>query len=240
MSGTPFRILVVEHSLSAMEGMLAVLEGRGYAVHAQPSAANALHALQAQGPFDLFVINAMLPGGMDGYELCRRLRPATQAPILMVSDRSKELDKIIGFEMGADDYLAKPFSNTELLARVNSLLRRSASGQHGASAQGAVITTEHICAGGIELDKGAHKAFYNNCEIKLAPREFELLRFLMANAGNVVSREDLLREAWGWDYLTTTKTVDTHIKRLRDKVRNAGADPKLIETVRGYGYRFHK
>ncbi|MDO4503124.1 MAG: response regulator transcription factor [Coriobacteriia bacterium] len=232
------RILVVEHSLSVVERIIAALESKGHAVEAQPNAATALRTMQQEEEtFDLFVISTSLPGTVDGYELCRCLRLVTQAPILMISDRNKELDKIIGFEVGADDYLAKPFSDPELCARVQSLLRRSTA---AAPAADQAPEKGLIQASGISLDENAHTAFHGETEIQLTPREFELLSFLMRNAGNVVSREDLLREAWGWDYLTTTKTVDTHIKRLRDKIRNAGVDPKVIETVRGYGYRFHE
>ena len=218
MAASASRILVVEHSLSLVERILAALEERGLTAIAQPSAATALRAMQQEEDFDLFIIDTTLPGTVDGYELCRCLRLVTQAPILMISDRNRELDKIVGFELGANDYLAKPFSDQELCARVNSLLLLSASStQAEAKDEKAGIIT----ASGISLDESAHTASFGN-------------------AGNVVSREDLLAEAWGWDYLTTTKTVDTHIKRLRDKLRTSGADPKIIETVRGYGYRFHE
>ena len=172
----------------------------------------------------------MLPG-IDGYELCRRLRSKTTAPVLFLSARDTELDKVVGLEIGGDDYLAKPFGVRELIARVRALLRRGQGGEFpGAS--------NSITASGITLDEDAHTAAGDHGEIDLTPREFELLASLMKSAGKVVSREDLLRDAWGWEYLTETKTVDTHIKRLRDKIHAAGYDPALVETVRGYGYRF--
>ena len=172
----------------------------------------------------------MLPG-MDGYELCRRLRTKTSAPVLFLSARDTELDKVVGLEIGGDDYLAKPFGVRELIARVRALLRRS---------QGNELTpnSHAITASGITLDEDAHTATGPAGDIDLTPREFELMACLMKNAGKVVSREELLRDAWGWEYLTETKTVDTHIKRLRDKIEQAGYDPGLVETVRGYGYRF--
>ena len=164
-------------------------------------------------------------------ELCRRLRSKTTAPVLFLSARDTELDKVVGLEIGGDDYLAKPFGVRELIARVRALLRRGQGGEFpGAS--------NSITASGITLDEDAHTAAGDHGEIDLTPREFELLASLMKNAGKVVSREDLLRDAWGWEYLTETKTVDTHIKRLRDKIHAAGYDPALVETVRGYGYRF--
>lgn len=182
--------------------------------------------------YDLFVLDIMLPG-IDGYELCRRLRTHTSSPVLFLSARDTELDKVVGLEIGGDDYLSKPFGVRELIARVRALLRRSQGGDFtkGSSA---------ITAGGITLNEDAHTATGDAGDIDLTPREFELLAALMKNAGKVVSREDLLRDAWGWEYLTETKTVDTHIKRLRDKISSAGYDSGLVETVRGYGYRFKK
>ena len=182
------------------------------------------------GDYDLIILDLMLPG-MDGYELCRRLRTKTSAPVLFLSARDTELDKVVGLEIGGDDYLAKPFGVRELIARVRALLRRS---------QGNELTpnSHAITASGITLDEDAHTATGPAGDIDLTPREFELMACLMKNAGKVVSREELLRDAWGWEYLTETKTVDTHIKRLRDKIEQAGYDPGLVETVRGYGYRF--
>ena len=182
--------------------------------------------------YDLFVLDIMLPG-IDGYELCRRLRAHTSSPVLFLSARDTELDKVVGLEIGGDDYLSKPFGVRELIARVRALLRRS-QGEDFAKNSSA------ITAGGITLNEDAHTATGDAGDIDLTPREFELLAALMKNAGKVVSREDLLRDAWGWEYLTETKTVDTHIKRLRDKISSAGYDPGLVETVRGYGYRFKK
>ena len=182
--------------------------------------------------YDLFVLDIMLPG-IDGYELCRRLRAHTSSPVLFLSARDTELDKVVGLEIGGDDYLSKPFGVRELIARVRALLRRS-QGEDFAKGSSA------ITAGGITLNEDAHTATGDAGDIDLTPREFELLAALMKNAGKVVSREDLLRDAWGWEYLTETKTVDTHIKRLRDKISSAGYDPGLVETVRGYGYRFKK
>jgi len=137
----------------------------------------------------------------------------------------------VGLEIGGDDYLAKPFGVRELIARVRALLRRG-------QAKDAFPNTRAITVSGVTLDEDAHLATGDAGDIDLTPREFELLASLMKSAGKVVSREDLLRDAWGWEYLTETKTVDTHIKRLRDKIESAGYDPSLVETVRGYGYRF--
>ena len=224
------RILVVEDEASIRELVALNLKMTGWEVLEAPSAERALELIQKNPPCDVALLDIMLPG-MDGYELCRRLRSKTTAPVLFLSARDTELDKVVGLEIGGDDYLAKPFGVRELIARVRALLRRGQGGEFpGAS--------NSITASGITLDEDAHTAAGDHGEIDLTPREFELLASLMKNAGKVVSREDLLRDAWGWEYLTETKTVDTHIKRLRDKIHAAGYDPALVETVRGYGYRF--
>jgi two-component system response regulator RegX3 len=154
-------------------------------------------------------------------------------PVLFLSARDTELDKVVGLEIGGDDYLAKPFGVRELQARVKALLRRAPSG-----ARETPVAGERIEMAGITLDEAAHVAEADGRLIDLTPREFELLACLMRHGGKVLSRDQLLREAWGWEYLVETKTVDTHVKRLRDKLEAAGVEPALVETVRGYGYRF--
>ena len=224
------RVLVVEDEASIREMVALNLKMAGWEVVEAPSAERALELMHSGERCDAALLDIMLPG-MDGYELCRRLRSKTTAPVLFLSARDTELDKVVGLEIGGDDYLAKPFGVRELIARVRALLRRGQGGEFpGAS--------NSITASGITLDEDAHTAAGDHGEIDLTPREFELLASLMKNAGKVVSREDLLRDAWGWEYLTETKTVDTHIKRLRDKIHAVGYDPALVETVRGYGYRF--
>ena len=229
MNEAPARILVVDDEESITEFVSYALKKEGFAPDVVNNGEEA-YQMALENDYDLFVLDIMLPG-MDGYELCRRLRPRTSAPILFLSARDSELDKVVGLEIGGDDYLAKPFGVRELIARVRALLRRSSGSDlpgHGNA----------ITAGGITLDEDAHTATGEAGDIELTPREFELLGCLMKNAGKVVTREELLRDAWGWEYLTETKTVDTHIKRLRDKIGNAGYDPGIVETVRGYGYRF--
>ncbi len=228
MAEKPSRILVVDDEPSITEFVGYALKREGYTCDVVDNGEDAF-AMAAKNSYDLFILDIMLPG-IDGYELCRRLRAKTSVPVLFLSARDTELDKVVGLEIGGDDYLAKPFGVRELIARVRALLRRGAG--DFPSASGA------IKAGGILLDEDAHTAVGDKGPIDLTPREFELLASLMKNAGKVVSREDLLRDAWGWEYLTETKTVDTHIKRLRDKILAAGYDPALVETVRGYGYRF--
>ena len=228
MSEKQVRILVVDDEASITEFVGYALRKEGYLVDIADNGEAAL-ALARQNAYDLFVLDIMLPG-IDGYELCRRVRGFSHAPVLFLSARDSELDKVLGLELGADDYLAKPFGLREFIARVRALIRRSTNVASGSSFA--------IVASGITLNDDAHTAEGENGPIDLTPREFELLAALMKNAGKVVSREDLLRDAWGWEFLTETKTVDTHIKRLRDKIEAAGYDPGLVETVRGYGYRF--
>ena len=229
MSEYNAHILVVDDESSITDFVSYALQKEGFTVDTAANGEDAL-AMAAQTNFDLFILDIMLPG-IDGYELCRRLRTQTSVPVLFLSARDTELDKVVGLELGADDYLAKPFGLRELIARVRALLRR---------ANGQVADAEVYEASGITLSEDAHTATGEHGDIDLTPREFELMAALMKQAGKVVSREDLLREAWGWEYLTETKTVDTHIKRLRDKIEAAGYDPAIVETVRGYGYRFHK
>lgn len=223
------RILVVDDEQSITEFVGYALKKEGFQADVVDNGEAAL-AMAQKNHYDLFVLDIMLPG-IDGYELCRRLRTITTAPVLFLSARDTELDKVVGLEIGGDDYLAKPFGVRELIARVRALLRRSQGAEFGSAAN-------EITASGITLNEDAHTVTGEKGEIDLTPREFELMAALMKNAGKVVSREDLLRDAWGWEYLTETKTVDTHIKRLRDKIEQAGYDPALVETVRGYGYRF--
>jgi two-component system response regulator RegX3 len=231
MGETPARILVVDDEPSITEFVSYNLKKEGYEVTVAEDGDEALE-LAALHPFDLVVLDVMLPG-IDGYEVCRRLRQNSSVPVLFLSARDTELDKVVGLEIGGDDYLAKPFGVRELSARVKALLRRVQPG-----ARESALGAEEIVVSGIALDEGAHVATNGETLIDLTPREFELLACLMRHAGKVLSREQLLREAWGWEFLVETKTVDTHVKRLRDKLEAADVDPSLVETVRGYGYRF--
>ena len=230
---TAQRILVVDDEESITDVVSFNLEREGYDVTVAHDGSEAVE-LAGASTFDLIILDIMLPG-MDGYEVCRRIRAKSHVPVLFLSARDTELDKVVGLELGGDDYLAKPFGVRELLARVHALLRRAPLGSD-AGAEGARVFDES----GIHLDEAAHTAAYGDTAIELTPREFELLATLMSHAGTVLGREQLLKEAWDWQYVVETKTVDTHIKRLRDKLSGAGVDPAVIETVRGYGYRFVK
>ena len=225
------RILVVDDEDSITQFVSYNLRKEGYEVETVADGDAAVESASAQ-PFDLIILDIMLPG-TDGYEVCRRIRAHSDVPVLFLSARDTELDKVVGLELGGDDYLAKPFGIRELQARVKALLRRSVT----ATRTDTGVPGERLSASGITLDEASHEAVFGETPIDLTPREFELLAILMRYPGKVLTREQLLKQAWGWEYLVETKTVDTHVKRLRDKLEAAGADAALIETVRGYGYR---
>ena len=225
------RVLVVDDEDAILQFVSYNLKKEGYLVDVAYDGDEALDAA-SESEYDLVILDVMLPG-KDGFEVCRQLRAVRDVPVLFLSARDTELDKVVGLEIGGDDYLAKPFGVRELQARVKALLRRAPSGSRDSGVPG-----EHIELCGITLDEGSHVAESDGRLIDLTPREFELLACLMRHGGKVLSRDQLLREAWGWEYLVETKTVDTHVKRLRDKLEAAGVDPALVETVRGYGYRF--
>ena len=224
------RILVVDDEEPILEFVSYNLEQEGYEVTCAATGDEAL-GLAREHEYDLVVLDIMLPG-KDGFAVCRELRATSDVPVLFLSARDTEMDKVVGLEIGGDDYLAKPFGVRELQARVKALLRRGTGSKTGGPAPGETFETA-----GIVLDEGAHTAIHEGERLDLTPREFELLACLMRHQGQVLSREQLLRQAWGWEYVVETKTVDTHVKRLRDKLRRGGADPELVETVRGYGYR---
>ena len=226
------KLLVVEDENKTADYVRQGLMEAGFVVDLARTGLDGHHMAMTEA-YDLIILDVMLPG-MNGYEVCKRIRQVSSVPVLFLSARDTELDKVVGLEIGGDDYLAKPFGLHELLARVKALLRRSAGdGQADATRAPEVLTVS-----GVTLDESAHTAVSEQGPIDLTPREFELLNCLMRHAGKVLSRDQLLRDAWGWEYLVETKTVDTHVKRLRDKLEAAGVDPSLVETERGYGYRF--
>ena len=231
MSGQTPQVLVVDDEEAILEFVSYNLRKEGYEVMVATDGDEAV-SLADQHPFDLVILDIMLPG-MDGFEVCRRIRAHSEVPLLFLSARDTELDKVVGLELGGDDYLAKPFGIRELQARVKALLRRAGGARSGeGSAPG-----ERFEAAGIVLDESSHEARFGPTLIDLTPREFELLATLMRYPGKVLTREQLLKQAWGWEFLVETKTVDTHVKRLRDKLEAAGVSPTVVETVRGYGYR---
>ena len=221
------RILVVDDEPDLQDLVQLALGDAGYEVETAATGRDALGKVQQAAP-DLLVLDLMLPD-MPGTEVCRHLRgrPATEdLPILMLTAKSEEVDRIVGFELGADDYVTKPFSPRELALRVRALLRR-----RGAGAGSAENLLDHR---GISLDLERHRCSAMGRDIRLTAKEFRLLAALMRRPGHVLSRERLLENAWGSDITVTLRTIDTHLKRLREKLGSAG---DAIETVRGVGYR---
>ncbi|QQM47285.1 response regulator transcription factor [Streptomyces liliifuscus] len=219
------RVLVVDDDPTVAEVVSGYLDRAGYLVDRAEDGPTALAGAAAHWP-DLVVLDLMLPG-MDGLEVCRRLRGRGPVPVIMLTARGDEDDRILGLEVGADDYVTKPFSPRELVLRVESVLRRTRP----------VVGTRSHSAAGLTVDPAARRATKNGGELALTLREFDLLAFLLRHPGRAYSREDLMREVWGWDF-GDLSTVTVHVRRLRNKVEDDPARPSLIQTVWGVGYRF--
>ena len=219
------KILVVEDETTLRETLAYNLKREGYEVVATGDGGEALE-LARESQFDLIVLDVMLPT-LDGLSIVRILRKEQRTPIILVTARSGEVDRIMGLETGADDYVVKPFSLGELLARVRAVLRRSAP-----------EATTALQAGELTLDLIGRKAYRGKEELHLSHKEFDLLAALIKNSGIALSRDRLLQQVWGYDYPGDTRTVDVHIRWLREKIEEDAAEPKRIVTVRGVGYRF--
>ncbi|MBT3166088.1 response regulator transcription factor [Streptomyces sp. Vc74B-19] len=220
------RVLVVDDDPTVAEIVTGYLDRAGYVVDRAGDGPDALARAAAHWP-DLVVLDLMLPG-MDGLEVCRRMRGQGPVPVIMLTARGDEDDRILGLEVGADDYVTKPFSPRELVLRVESVLRRT---RPGPAASGL------LRAAGLTVDPAARRATKNGVELALTIREFDLLAFLLAHPGRAFAREELMREVWGWDF-GDLSTVTVHVRRLRGKVEDDPARPRLIQTVWGVGYRF--
>ncbi len=227
MPDNPYTILVVDDEPTILSTVQAYLEREGYTVHTAADGPSALKAARAFRP-ELIVLDIMLPG-MDGLEVLRRLRQESDVYVLMLTAKSEETDKIVGLTVGADDYLTKPFSPRELVARVKAVLRRN----RGA---GAGETT--LVFADLRIDPEARQAWKGDQPLDLTPIEFDLLFALARHRGRVLSREQLIEHVWGYDYYGDDRVVDVHIGRLRRKIEDDLANPTLIVTVRGAGYRF--
>ena len=224
------QILLVEddHDIAAL--LRLNLEDEGYAITHEPDGGSALHRLEKQ-PWDAVILDLMLPN-VDGLEICRRIRQMTRyLPVIIISARSSETDRITGLETGADDYLAKPFSVQELIARIKALFRRQ-------QAMGQVQTDGQIQAHGLTIDPLARSVLLHGQVVDLTPREFELLYFFARHPGEVFSRLALLDRVWGYQHEGYEHTVNTHINRLRSKIERDPAEPDIILTVWGKGYKF--
>ncbi len=226
-------VLVVDDDESVGDVVAAYLERAGMEVRRATDGIDALEAAAAERP-DIVVLDLMLPG-VDGLEVCRRLRRRQPGiPIVMLTARGEEDDRIRGLEVGADDYVTKPFSPRELVLRVQSVLRRAASDESGAPAAGL---PESSVDGDLVIDRRARRATLDGRELTLTAREFDLLSWLVAHPGDAVRRDDLMREVWGWDF-GDPSTVTVHVSRLRDKIERDPASPRRLVTVFGVGYRW--
>jgi len=224
------RIVLVDDDANLRHTLGYALRQEGFEVFAAEDGERGLEAFHQSRP-DVVLLDVMLPN-LDGFEVCRRIRKESDVPILMLTARDTELDKVVGLELGADDYLAKPFSTRELVARVRALLRRTR--------QTAAPVGERLESAGLLLDAVRHRVTLEGREISLKPKEFDLLAFFMAHPGQVFGREQLLASVWGYDFAGDSRTVDTHVKTLREKLDDDAEHPLWIDTVRGVGYRFRE
>lgn len=223
------KILIVEDEKSFSEPLSFLLGKEGYLVEVAADGNEALIKFE-KGGADLVLLDLMLPG-MPGTEVCRQIRTTSNVPIIMLTAKDDEVDKVVGLELGADDYVTKPYSARELLARIRAVLRRG--GDSTAELDGGPL----VQVGEIKLDVDRHIVTFKGENIALPLKEFELLEFLMRNAGRVLTRIQIIDRIWGNDYVGDTKTLDVHIKRLRSKLEADPANPELIQTVRGLGYK---
>ena len=237
------KILVVDDEAVLVETIAYNLEQAGYEVVTAADGASALEAAQREKP-DLIILDVMLPE-MDGLEVCRQLRredATATTPIMMLTAKSDEIDKVVGLEVGADDYVTKPFGRRELLARVRALLRRTdyaAPEERNAKDTAEVPrANRELVSGPLRIDLAGRRVYSRGQVLELQPKQFELLVYLVRNRGTVLTRDQLLHNVWGYDYAGDTRTVDVHIRWLREKLEEDPANPRLIQTVRGVGYCF--
>ena len=232
------RILVVEDEKALLESLTYNLRHQGYIVDPVSDGLEALDSARKNHP-DLILLDIMLPG-MDGFEIARTLRKEMNTPILMLTARDDEIDRVVGLEVGADDYMTKPFSLRELQARVKAMLRRVRliREEMGIKQQEEVSGNPPLVFDNISLDDERHVVLMNAQPLDLKPKEYSLLKFFMENPGKVFSRDQLLREIWGWDFTGESRTVDVHVRWLRQKIEVDPARPSRIVTIRGTGYRF--
>jgi two-component system response regulator RegX3 len=219
---------VVEDEASFSDALSYVLGKEGFEVVVADTGDGAVASFDKFGA-DLVLLDLMLPG-LSGTEVCKQLRSRSNVPIIMLTAKDTEVDKVVGLELGADDYVTKPYSKAELVARIRAVMRR----------QGAVIETADVVlnAGPVQIDIERHQVKINNSSVALPLKEFELLEYLIRNSGRVLTRAQLIDRVWGSDYFGDTKTLDVHVKRLRAKIEQDPANPVFIQTIRGLGYKF--
>ncbi|WP_313404223.1 response regulator transcription factor [Aeromicrobium sp.] len=222
------KVLIVEDEASYSEALSYVLRKEGYDVAVAETGPDALTAFE-RGGADIVLLDLMLPG-LPGTEVCRTIRQTSSVPIIMVSAKDTEVDKVVGLELGADDYVTKPYSPRELVARIRAVLRRGTTEE--------VDDDAVIEVNGVRMDVDRHLVTVDGTEVRLPLKEFELLEFFMRNSGRVLTRGQLIDRVWGSDYVGDTKTLDVHVKRLRAKIEDDPAHPTILTTVRGLGYKY--
>ena len=223
------KILIVEDEESMLEPLQLLLSNEGFQIECAKDGISGLKKFQEQGA-DLVLLDLMLPG-MSGTEVCKQIRKDSMVLIIMLTAKDSEVDKVVGLEIGADDYVTKPYSTRELVARINAVLRRKISGS-------VEKNSNLLVAGHIELDAEKHVVSISGKTVSFPLKEFELLEYLIRNDGRVLTRTQLIDRVWGNDYFGDTKTLDVHIKRLRAKIESDPANPTYIQTIRGLGYKF--
>jgi two-component system response regulator RegX3 len=222
------KVLVVEDEQSLREPLVYLLQKEGYEVVEAEDGIKALSQFEKEHP-DIILLDLMLPG-KSGSEVCRTIRAESNVPIIMLTAKDSEIDKVVGLEIGADDYVTKPYSTRELLARMKAILRRQT--------EPAVVVGSVIEAGPVAMDIDRHQVFVNGTKIAMPLKEFELLELLLENVNRVLTRGQIIDRVWGSNYYGDTKTLDVHIKRLRSKIEDDPARPVHLLTVRGLGYKF--
>ena len=225
------RILIIEDEISFSEALSFLLEKEGFETRVTETGKQGIAAFNEE-QFDLVLLDLMIPE-ISGIDVCRTIRTHSNIPIIMLTAKDSEVDKVVGLELGADDYVTKPYSARELVARIKAVLRRGVADD----SSGSEIIGIHS-VGGIRMDIERHQVTVKGALIPLPLKEFELLEFLMRNSGRVLTRGQLIDRVWGGDYYGDTKTLDVHIKRLRSKIEDDPANPVLIQTIRGLGYKF--
>ncbi|MDA8391310.1 MAG: response regulator transcription factor [Actinomycetota bacterium] len=224
-------VLLAEDEDSFVEALVVGLKREGFRVEVARDGVTALAQFDSVRP-DVVLLDVMLPQ-MSGLDVCREIRTRSSVPIIMVTARGTELDTVVGLEVGADDYVSKPYRLRELIARMRAVMRRSPEG-----GQASGVTSDVVEVGGVRLDPERHEVTVRGDEVRLPLKEFELLELLLSNAGRVLTRETLIDRVWGPHYVGDTKTLDVHVKRLRARIEEDPSRPCLITTIRGLGYRF--
>ncbi len=234
---TTASILVVDDERPLRESLQFSLERQGYRVLTASDGPSGLRLARAEKP-DLVILDIMLPG-MDGFRVCQALRRDSDVPVIMLTARDDETDKVVGLELGADDYVTKPFGLRELHARIRAVLRRREGlPDPSADTDGVIPRTEGMTFGNLVVSPQERRVLLNGTEVPLRPREFDLLTYLVRNRGLALSRQQLLDSVWGIDYYGDPRTVDVHMRQLREKIEADPATPTRLVTVRGHGYRF--